>query len=125
MRRLALAVLAILGTTGCEVSSGVVDGVDSTVTVPAVGTCIERPAADVLKRAQDDEPAEFKVRPVVCDERPNLQVTEHRPASAAYNMGNPIMGQAGGPNCDPPADHWAIVAPPGGRQVVICLADQA
>jgi hypothetical protein len=92
-------------------------------TAPVVGSCIERPADDVLDRTAG-EPAEVKIRPVPCDQRPNLRVTEHLAASAAFIVGDPSTGRAGGPNCDPPAKRWALVSPPGSRQVVICLADQ-
>lgn len=117
-----LAALVALFAVACGPTQ-----VESTepVATPAIGTCIERPAAEVLDQASGDEPASFKVRPVACDQRPNLRVTELLPASSAYNVGDPFTGRPGGPNCDPPAKHWALVTPPGRRQVVLCLSTQS
>jgi hypothetical protein len=117
-----MVAMAALAAAACVPAN---DGAAVPVTAPTVGTCIERPGADVLDRARDDQPAEFQVRPVACDQRPNLRVTELLPASTAYNVGDPFTSRAGGPSCDPPAQHWALVTPPGGRQVVLCLADQS
>jgi len=115
--RIVIGLLALLA-----VACTPTDDINETPTAaPAVGTCIERPATDVLDRAAD-EPVGFQIRPTDCDRRPNLRVTEHLPASA-ISVGDPFTGRPGGPNCDPPAKRWALVTLPG-QQVVICLADQ-
>lgn len=112
---LILAVMVLQGCAGVRLERGQADEFDPAT---AVGRCIEDPGTP------GEQLRDFTPRPIPCPAgpgHPHLRVTEVLPASAAYNAGDPLTGRPGGPNCDPPADRYAVVFPPGGREFVLCL----